>query len=156
VAEARVVVHCEITREPLDPAALIAAVADPAHGAAAVFVGTVRDLNLGQAVDSVEYEAYLPMAERVLHDIADRAGTRPGTGPARIAVAHRTGRLDVGEASVVIAVGTPHRAEAFDVCRRIIEEIKEQLPVWKRERGPDGDSRWLGSAVGQAAERDNG
>lgn len=141
-----------MTREPLDAAALMAAVAAPAHGATALFVGTVRDLNDGQAVESVEYEAYLDMAERVLREIADEAAAQPDIGPARIAVAHRIGVLEVGEASVVVAVGTPHRAEAFDVCRYIIEAVKVRLPVWKRERGPGGEGHWVGIAAEQTAE----
>jgi molybdopterin synthase catalytic subunit len=114
-------------------------------GAVALFLGTVRDHNDGRDVDGLEYEAYGPMAERVLAEIAAEAASRWQTD--RIAAAHRFGLLAIGEASVAIAVSTPHRADAFDACRYIIEQIKERLPIWKRESYGDGTSEWVDGRV---------
>lgn len=131
-----------VTREPIDAGALLAAVGAPADGAALLFVGTVRDHNDGRPVVGVRYEAYVEMAEPVLEQIAGEAAARLGTD--RVAVVHRVGELAVGEASVAIAVSSPHRAEAFDACRFVIEEIKRRLPIWKEERyAGDASPRWL-------------
>lgn len=110
-------------------------------GAVLLFLGIVRDHNEGRPVTGVQYEAYAEMAERVLREIAQEASERLGTR--RIVVVHRTGELVVGEASVAIAVSSPHRAEAYDASRYVIEEIKRRLPVWKQEQYVDGDIRWL-------------
>ena len=129
-----------LTKEPLDVPALLAAVAEPGRGGNDVFVGTVRDSHDGRAVLAVTYEAFEPLAVKVLAAIAAEAEARHG---AKVAAAHRLGRLKVGEASVAIAAGSPHRAEAFAACRDVIEEIKKRLPVWKQEHYVDGDSAWL-------------
>lgn len=134
-----------ITRQPLDPAAVLGLVGDPGDGAVLLFLGTVRDRNEGRRVVAIEYDAYVPMAEQILAAIAREAAARYGTP--RIAVGHRVGELAVGEVSVAIAVSSTHRAEAFDAARYVIEEIKRRLPVWKRERHPEGDARWV---AGQA------
>jgi molybdopterin synthase catalytic subunit len=115
-------------------------VADPRHGAQALFVGVVRDLHEGRRVAAVTYDAFPPLAERELAAIAKEA---EGRFQARIAAGHRIGRLEVGESSVVIAAGSEHRAEAFEACRYVIEQIKKRLPVWKKEHGADGSARWL-------------
>jgi len=130
-----------ITDAPIEAAAVLAAIGASTDGAAAMFLGTVRDHNDGRRVTGLEYDVYRPMAERVLREIADAAGARWQTD--RIAAVHRVGRLDIGETSVAIAVSTPHRADAFDACRYIIEEIKTRLPVWKRELYADGETMWL-------------
>ena len=101
----------------------------------------LRDQNEGRAVEGIEYEAYEEMAVSVLTAIAREAGESADTE--RIAVAHRTGELEVGEVSLVIAVGTPHREEAYQASRYIIEEIKKRLPVWKKERFTDGETTWV-------------
>ena len=111
-------------------------------GACLLFLGVVRDHNRGRAVQGLGYEAYQGMAEKTLADIAAEASHRFGTD--RITVLHRIGELDVGEVSTAIAVATPHRGEAYDASRYIIEEIKKRLPIWKRERYADGDSDWVG------------
>ncbi len=110
-------------------------------GAVLLFLGVVRDHNGGRPVTGMEYEAYREMAESVLGDIAAEVEERWRTD--RIVVLHRIGALDVGEASVAIAVSTPHRAEAYAASRYVIEEIKERLPVWKKEHYEDGDRRWV-------------
>lgn len=131
-----------IRDRPLDVAAHLDAVDDASAGAATSFVGRVRDHDpdAAGAVVALEYSAH-PDAEAALRGIAERAaaGTR-----ARVAVSHRIGRLAVGDVAVVIAVSSPHRAEAFDVCRAVIETIKTDLPVWKRQVEADGRTAWKG------------
>ena len=131
-----------ITEEPLDVAAHLAAVDDPAAGAVTSFIGTVRDHDPDAAtsVVALEYSAH-PDAEKTLREIAVRAA---GAHKAVVAVSHRIGRLGVGDAAVVIAVATPHRAESFEICRELIEEIKRALPVWKRQVEADGTTAWKG------------
>jgi molybdopterin synthase catalytic subunit len=140
-----------ITTATLEPAEVLACVGDDGDGATLLFLGTVRDQNDGRPVRAVRYDAYLSMAEEVLAAIAAEAAARAGTD--RIAVAHRTGELPVGEISVAIALSSPHRAEAFEACRYIIEEIKRRLPIWKEERYVDGDARWLEGTVPPIAIR---
>lgn len=134
-----------ITTEPLDPAAVLAMVGAPNDGAVLLFLGTVRNQNEGRRVVGMRYDAYVAMAESVLAEIAAEAATRLGTD--RIVVAHRIGNLRVGEVSVAIAVSSPHRAEAYEASRYVIEEIKKRLPVWKEEYYAEGDARWLEGQV---------
>lgn len=129
-----------ITERPLRVEELLELCAASGHGAQALFVGVVRDNHEGRRVEGVTYDCFAPLAEKMLAAIADEAHAKFG---AKIAAAHRIGRLAVGEASVVIAAGTPHRAEAFDACRFVIEQIKARLPVWKQEHYVDGSAQWL-------------
>ncbi|MCP2636400.1 molybdenum cofactor biosynthesis protein MoaE [Microbacterium sp. HD4P20] len=131
-----------ISSEPLDLDAHLRAVDDTTAGAVTTFVGRVRDHDpdAAAAVVALEYSAH-PDAEAALQGIAEAAVGRSG---ALVAVSHRVGRLEVGDAAVVIAVAAAHRAEAFDVCRTIIETIKTELPVWKRQVEADGTATWLG------------
>lgn len=123
----------------LDEATL--AVSHASAGAIATFVGVVRDNNEGHAVTLLEYEAYGSMAETELARIEAEVTTEfPG---ARVFASHRVGPLSIGDAAVVCAVSTPHRGEAFRACRKLIDEIKGRLPIWKREHGPDGPY-WVG------------
>lgn len=128
----------EITPAPLDLAALAGKVTTAAAGAVATFTGTTRNSFRGKAVLHLEYEAYAPLAERVLHDIGmELAAKWPAiTG---VAIAHRVGRVEVGEPSVVIAVSAPHRADALAACAHGIERLKQTLPVWKKEVFQDGE-----------------
>ena len=128
---------------PIDGAEVI--VESPQHGAALVFLGIVRDHNEGRAVSGVHYEAYVAMAERTLSDILNEAAQK--IAPARIAAVHRTGELAIGDVSIAIAVSTPHRAQAFEACRYVIEEVKQRLAVWKQERYVTGESDWLGGVT---------
>lgn len=130
-----------VTREPIDPAALLRDTVASSDGAALLFWGVVRDEHDGRPVAHLEYEAYAPMAEAKLREIADEARARWATG--EIAVVHRVGRLEVGEASVAIVVASPHRAEAYEASRYVIEELKRRVPVWKREGYVDGESAWV-------------
>ncbi|SBS75022.1 molybdenum cofactor biosynthesis protein MoaE [uncultured Microbacterium sp.] len=131
-----------ISAEPLDLAAHLAAVEDDRAGAVTTFLGRVRDHDPDAhgTVVALEYSAH-PDAEATLHGIAVQA---IGETSAIVAVSHRVGRLGVGDAAVVIAVGAPHRAEAFEVCRAVIEAIKRELPVWKRQIEADGTTAWKG------------
>lgn len=126
--------------EPVTAEAPLRAVAGPDCGAVVSFTGTVRASNHGKAVVRLEYEAYPDMALRIFAQIAAEAGERWG---ARLAIHHRTGALEPGELSVVIAAAAPHRADAFDACRHAIEALKKDAPIWKREVYPDGSS-WVG------------
>jgi molybdopterin synthase catalytic subunit len=138
-------VHCRITSQPLDAAALLAEVATPSDGAVLLFWGVVRNQNEGREVNGLEYEAYAEMAEAKLRGIATEAAQRWSVG--EIAVVHRVGKLNVGEASVGIAVAAPHREDAYEASRYLIEELKRRVPMWKREHYLDGPSAWLGGAV---------
>ena len=130
-----------IVRAAIDPAAVLALVGDPADGAVLLFLGTVRDHADGRSVGGLRYEAYQDMAEKELNVIAEEAVRRLGTD--RVAVVHRVGDLSVGDVSVAIAVSSPHRAEAYQASRFIIEEIKKRLPVWKHEKYEDGEAVWV-------------
>lgn len=133
---------CRIIRDPIDAAALLARSTAPSDGAALLFLGVVREQNEGRAVSHLEYEAYAPMAERVLGEIVAEARARWETG--EIAVVHRVGRLEIGEASVAIVVAAPHRGDAYEASRYVIEQLKQRVPIWKREGYLEGDSEWLG------------
>lgn len=137
--------RARITREPIEPAALLADLATSADGATVLFLGHVRDSNEGREVTGIQYDAYVEMAERTLEEIAGDAAARLGTS--HLALVHRIGELAVGEVSVAIAVASPHRVEAFDACRFAIEELKRRLPVWKEERYPDRSTQWLPGAT---------
>jgi molybdopterin synthase catalytic subunit len=133
-----------VTPAPLVLEAVVRAVDGPGCGAVATFLGLVRDHNQGRRVLHLEYEAYAPLAEKALARIVDEAQARwPG---ARVAIQHRTGRLEIGEASVVIAAATPHRADAFAACRYAIERIKQIVPIWKHEHFEGGDV-WIEGAT---------
>lgn len=130
----------DVTRDPIDVTLTEAAVSHPGAGAVVSFSGVVRDNNRGEQVTHLEYEAYEPMARAELRRIAGEVAERwPGS---RVAVLHRIGRLEIGEASVVISVSSPHRAAAFEGCRHVIERIKETVPIWKREHAGSGEV-WL-------------
>jgi molybdopterin synthase catalytic subunit len=134
-------ISCRITDRPIDAAALLAECTTSADGAALLFVGVVRDQNDGRAVGHLEYSAFAAMAERVLEEIASEAVGQWHTG--RIAVTHRIGRLELGEASAAIAVASPHRDAAYQASRYIIEELKRRVPIWKKEGYVEGESEWL-------------
>jgi molybdopterin synthase catalytic subunit len=115
-----------------------------ADGAVATFLGLVRNHNLGRRVRYLEYEAYEPLAHRAFERIAAEVGDRwPGV---RLALHHRIGRLEIGEASVAIAAAAPHRADAFAACRYAIERVKQIAPIWKREFF-DGGEVWIEGAT---------
>jgi molybdopterin synthase catalytic subunit len=130
-----------LTEEVLDPRAVERLVEDPGCGAVVTFVGNVRRENEGRDVDYLEYEAYPGMAEAKMAEVGEEIRQRWGL--ARVAMVHRLGRCEVGEASIVIAVASPHRKAAFDACHYAIDRVKEIVPVWKREVWKDG-AVWIG------------
>ena len=125
---------------PLDLAALIAQVSTPERGALATFVGLVRDHHAGRAVTGLEYSAYGAMAEARCGEIVGRA---EHDWPVQVALAHRVGTLVVGDAAVIAVVASAHRAAAFDACRWVIEAVKSEVPIWKREHYSDGSEAWV-------------
>ena len=120
---------------------LVRAVRGDGDGAVATFLGTVRDASHGRRVVALEYEAYGGMAEREMERIAAEAKRRHAVSS--VAIVHRTGRLTIGEASVAIAVASPHRAQALDAVRFVIDTLKTTVPIWKREHFEDG-AVWVG------------
>ncbi len=131
-----------VLQEPLDPRAVEALVDDPGSGALLTFVGRVRDNARGKGVVGLDYEAYPEAAEKMMAKIGDEIRERWGIE--HVAIVHRTGFLPVGEASVVICIASPHRAEAFAAGEYAIDRLKEIVPVWKKEHYADGAS-WIGS-----------
>jgi molybdopterin synthase catalytic subunit len=131
----------KIVRSPIDVPALEAAVSDPAAGAIATFVGTTRNENSGRRVLRLEYEAYEPMALSEMRKLVQEAAQRWKI--IRAGVTHRIGVVEIGQASVAIAVAAPHRDEAFTACRFLIDRIKEIVPIWKKEHFEGGEI-WVG------------
>lgn len=130
----------QLTREPLDRNTLVTAVSHPSVGGIVVFEGVVRDNARGKQVRYLEYDVYKEMAIQQIRTIIDEAQQRWGVE--RVAVAHRFGRLEIGEASVIIVVASAHRSEAFEACRYIIDTLKRTVPVWKKEVATDGEA-WV-------------
>jgi molybdopterin synthase catalytic subunit len=129
-----------LQHDPLDLAALVASVSAPDRGALATFVGLVRDHHGGRGVLGLEYSAYGAMAEAQCAAIVGEAERR---WKVRIALAHRLGGLAVGEAAVIVVAASAHRDPAFEACRWVIEALKAQVPIWKRERYLDGSEAWV-------------
>ena len=130
-----------LTRQRLSIDQLVADVSSPERGGTCVFLGTVRNGAEEQGVEAIEYSAYEEMVEVEFGRlVADAAARWPD---ARIAVRHRLGTIPAGEASIGIAVAAPHRAQAFDACRFVIEEVKRRIPVWKKELRLDGTEIWV-------------
>ncbi|MFM8270927.1 MAG: molybdenum cofactor biosynthesis protein MoaE [Gemmata sp.] len=130
-----------LTRDPIDYAALTESARSPHCGAVVLFLGTVRDLTGDQVTAFLEYEAYAPMAEKKLGGIEQEVRKRWPVGG--LAMVHRLGRLEVSEVSVAVAVSCPHRGDAFEACRYAIDALKELVPIWKKENGPDGTAEWV-------------
>jgi molybdopterin synthase catalytic subunit len=131
-----------IRQEPLDVGAITRSVEEPGCGAVATFVGVVRDHNAGRRVKMVRYEAYESMALKKLEEVARILVERFGVH--RVALEHRLGNLRVGEASVVLAVSSAHREEAFRAVREGMDILKSTVPIWKREFFADGEDAWVG------------
>jgi len=138
-----------VTHEKLDLEGLTDLVSDDGHGAVATFIGVVRNSNLNRRVTHLEYEAYEPLAVKALDQICAEAGREwPGV---RLAVHHRIGHLAIGEASIVIAAASAHRAQAFAACRYVIERVKQIVPVWKHEFFEGGEV-WVEGATADPAD----
>ncbi len=129
-----------LVQAPIEVERLMAKVLAPENGAAASFVGLVRNHHQGRAVARLEYSAYEPMAELVIDQIVAEAAER---WHAAIAVEHRLGTLEVGDVAVAVVAATAHRGEAFEACRYVIEELKKRVPIWKKEHYADGSVDWV-------------
>ena len=137
---------CRITQDPIRLDELTAFVADPGAGAMATFVGTTRDTNEGRRVVRLEYECYPGMAEKEMEKIGQEVLERWPVK--KVAMLHRLGRVDIGEASVAIAVSSGHRHAAFEACHYAINQLKETVPIWKKELYEGGEV-WVGSQTGK-------
>lgn len=134
----------QITAEPIDVETVIQKVIHRNAGAINTFIGTVRELTNGKKTLYLEYEAYVPMAEKKFAEIGAVIEKKwPGT---RVAITHRIGRLNISDVAVVIAVSAPHREEAFAASRFAIEKLKEMVPIWKKEHWEDGET-WVGNQL---------
>ncbi len=140
-----------ITHQPLCLDDALAFAADPAFGAINSFIGIVRNNNEGRAAEAVTYDVHTTLAEKAITSICQTALEKYHTA-AKIYVAHTQGKLIVGQASVVIAVGTPHRKASFEICEYVIDRLKEQAPIWKNEHYIEGDNAWLAGTPLQAAK----
>ena len=130
-----------LTDSPIDHVEVMNRVMRSSDGALAFFAGVVRDHHEGKRVESIFYDAYRPMAEKEIGRIVEAISAR--LPEVSIAVVHRLGHLVVGDTSIAIACSSPHRAEAFDACRAVIDEVKKSVPIWKKERSPEGEV-WVG------------
>ena len=127
---------------PLSVDEVLAAVRDSGAGGTAVFVGTVRDEDHERAVTRLSYSAH-PSVERVLRQVMEKVA---GDYPVRaLAAVHRVGDLEIGDLAVVVAASCPHRGEAFEACRRLIDDLKAEVPIWKHQHFTDGASEWVGA-----------
>ena len=130
-----------LTDDAIDSVALVARAMRPSDGAYVLFEGVVRNHHEGRAVESIFYDAYRPMAEKEIGIIVrDIARQFPDVA---IAIVHRLGHLNVGDSSIAIVCSSPHRGESFTACRMMIDRVKQTVPIWKKERGPDGEE-WVG------------
>ncbi|MGD1902900.1 MAG: molybdenum cofactor biosynthesis protein MoaE [Geitlerinemataceae cyanobacterium] len=132
----------KLTFAPLDLAEVYALADAPANGAVVVMSGMVRDNTQGRPVSYLEYQAYNPMAIAVFEQIEQQA-RQQWPNVTRLVVHHRTGRLQIGEISVLVGVGCPHRREAFEACQFAIDTLKHNAPIWKKEHWADGASSWV-------------
>lgn len=126
---------------PLSVDEVLGAVAAPAAGGIALFVGTVREEDHGRAVTRLGYSAH-PTAEAELRRVAEKVAA--DSGATALAAVHRVGDLEIGDIAVAVAVACPHRQEAFTACRRLIDDLKAQVPIWKNQVFTDGDAEWVG------------
>ena len=130
-----------LTDGPIDPAGVVAEVADDRAGAIATFLGTTRVESRGRTVHYLDYEAYGGMAEKVMAELADELAAKHGLSA--VAITHRVGRVEIGEISVAIAVSAPHRTAALAACAEAIDTLKETVPLWKKEVY-EGGEEWIG------------
>lgn len=136
-----------LTHEEIDFAALTEAVRSPAAGAVVLFLGTVRELTAGRQTLSLNYDGYGPMAVRTMQQLEDQARAQwPIVG---VEIVHRLGHLGLGDVSVAVAVSCPHRHQAFDAGRFLIDELKRTVPIWKQEHWADGTTEWVHPGTGE-------
>ena len=134
--------HFAITLAPLSVEESYQLASDPGNGAVVVMSGMVRNQTDGKAVKALEYQAYQPMAIKVFEQIAAQI-RQQWSFVTRVVIDHRVGYLQIGEISVVVAVGCPHRREAFEACQYAIDTLKHNAPIWKKEHWADGSSSWV-------------
>jgi molybdopterin synthase catalytic subunit len=139
-----------LTSDPIDYAKLTESVRSTAAGAVVLFLGTVREMTDGRQTLALDYDTYAPMAETKLQELESDARARWPID--QIAIVHRTGRLELGEVSVAVAVSCPHRQEAFEAARFLIDTLKVTVPIWKKENWSDGTTEWVHPGVEPAAE----
>jgi molybdopterin synthase catalytic subunit len=132
----------EIRTTALSVDEVVAAVSGPGCGGIAVFLGTVRDRDGGRGVTALDYTAHPSAADQLGHVVAAIGAEAPGVA---IAAVHRVGELEVGDIAVIVAAAAPHRDEAFDTARLLIDRIKAEVPLWKRQQFSDGDQEWVGA-----------
>ncbi len=135
----------QLTQEPIDYAALTEAVRSSAAGAVVLFLGTVREMTQGRKTLALDYEAYPQMAEAKLEELLAEA--RRSWPIVNAAIAHRLGRLELGDVSVAVVVSTPHRQQAFEAGKFLIDRLKEVVPIWKKENWADGSTDWVHPGV---------
>ncbi|WP_223912753.1 molybdenum cofactor biosynthesis protein MoaE [Actinomyces capricornis] len=143
------VVRAEVTHEAISAEELAAQVCDAAAGAVVTFSGVVRDHDQGRGVTGIEYSAHPTAGEvvaRIAAQVAASRGAGAEAGVTALGLVHRVGELAVGETALAVAVSAPHRAQAFAACSELVEEVKRQLPVWKRQHFTDGTSQWSNMA----------
>lgn len=142
-----------ITFAPLDLATVYGLADDPANGAVVMMSGTVRNQTEGKPVVALEYQAYEPMALQVFRQIAAQI-RQQWPEATRVVIHHRTGKLQIGEISVLVAVGCPHRSEAFAACKYAIDTLKHNAPIWKKEHWADGSTSWVSIGACEQSEED--
>ncbi len=135
-------IYVGVSEESLSVEKAVEFVNAPENGAMDMFVGRVRNHNLGKAVNSVSYDAFVPLACNVMRELCEEVISKFDKR-LRCYIEHHKGKLEIGGISVVIAVGSPHRDESFKACRYLIEQLKVRVPVWKQEHYVDGDSEWV-------------
>lgn len=131
----------ELTQEPIDPTSVLTRVASRQAGAVVLFLGTTREMTGGRRTESLDYECYPEMAQRKLAELEDEA--RRQWPLVECSIVHRLGHLELGEASIAIAVSSPHRDAAFAAGKWLIDTIKQVVPIWKRENWADGTTEWV-------------
>lgn len=138
-----------LTRDPIELAPLIATIQSAQRGGIVTFLGLVRNHHLGKVVVDLDYSAYEPMADAIAGTVVAEAEAR---WPVSVRLAHRIGRLAIGDVAVAVVVAGDHRDEAFVACRYLIEEVKRRVPIWKRERYADGSEAWVDPTAPEAVD----
>jgi molybdopterin synthase catalytic subunit len=134
-------IEVRLTTDPIDSTALLSELTDPRDGAQVAFLGVVRNHHQGREVLRIDYEAYEPMALKELRKITE--GVAAGHGLENVIVVHRFGRHEIGDASVAVVIGSPHRVAAFAAVQEIMDRIKRDVPIWKKEYFADGTIEWV-------------
>jgi molybdopterin synthase catalytic subunit len=134
-------IQARLTANPIDTQALLKEIADPQDGAAVLFLGVVRNHHQGRAVQRIDYEAYEPMALKELQKITEEVSRAHELQ--RVLVVHRFGRHEIGDASIAVVIGSPHRAPAFEAAKEIMDRVKADVPIWKKEHFEDGRIEWV-------------